>query len=80
MRSHSVSAKWTADGGECRRKEGRKDDDEPTKRGNQFDQSAQDRMIIKNPTARTNESKITAGGGKGVRVCERSSHRLARKA
>ena len=34
--------------------------DEPTKRGNQFDHRAQERMIIKNPTARTNESKITA--------------------
>jgi len=33
---------------------------EPTMRGNQFDQSAQERMIIKNPTARTKESRITA--------------------
>lgn len=37
-------------------------EDEPTKRGNQFDHRAQERMIIKNPTARTNESKMTAEG------------------
>jgi len=39
---------------------GEKNINEPTMRGNQFDQSAQDRMIIKNPTARTKESRITA--------------------
>jgi hypothetical protein len=36
-------------------------DNEPTRRGNQFDQRAQDRIIIKKPTARTKESRITAG-------------------
>ena len=40
---------------------GRKCFDPPTRRGSQFDQSAQERMIIKNPTARTKESKMTAG-------------------
>ena len=34
--------------------------DPPTRRGSQFDQSAQERIIIKNPTARTKESKMTA--------------------
>jgi hypothetical protein len=38
----------------------RKNINEPTMRGNQFDQSAQERMIIKNPTARTKERRITA--------------------
>ena len=42
-------------------------EDEPTKRGNQFDHRAQERMIIKNPTARTNESKMTAEG-EGIRI------------
>ena len=32
----------------------------PTRIGNQFPHNAQDRMIIRNPTARTNESRITA--------------------
>ena len=36
-------------------------DHEPTRRGNQFDQRAHDRMIIKKPTARTKESRMTAG-------------------
>jgi hypothetical protein len=35
--------------------------DPPTSSGSQFDQSAQERIIIKNPTARTKESKMTAG-------------------
>ena len=36
-------------------------DNEPTMRGNQFDQRAHERMIIKKPTARTKESRMTAG-------------------
>jgi hypothetical protein len=37
------------------------DDHEPTRRGNQFDQRAHERMIIKKPTASTKESRMTAG-------------------
>jgi hypothetical protein len=44
----------------CRERDREKNINEPTMRGNQFDQSAQERMIIKNPTARTKESRITA--------------------
>ena len=32
----------------------------PTRSGNQFAHSAQERMIRRNPTARTNDSKMTA--------------------
>ena len=39
----------------------RVEDNEPTRRGNQFDQRAHERMIIKKPTARTKESRMTAG-------------------
>jgi hypothetical protein len=50
-------SKWVRRG---RLQEREKNINEPTMRGNQFDQSAQERMIIKNPTARTKESRITA--------------------
>ena len=41
--------------------------DVPTRRGNQLDQSAQERIMRRNPTARTKDSKMTA-----VRDDERS--------
>jgi hypothetical protein len=44
----------------CREREREVNINEPTMRGSQFDQRAQERMIIKNPTARTKESRITA--------------------
>lgn len=35
----------------------------PTRRGNQLCQSAHERMINRNPTARTNDRRITAEDG-----------------
>ena len=32
----------------------------PTRRGSQLDHNAQDRMIMRKPTARTNERRMTA--------------------
>ena len=43
------------------------EEDVPTRIGNQFDHRAQDSMIIRNPTARTKESRMTAS--EEVLVC-----------
>ena len=60
MLSGNVCVSWKKkkDTGKCG--EGVRNVNPPTRRGSQFDQSAQERMIIKNPTARTKESKMTA--------------------
>lgn len=39
--------------------------DSPTRRGNQFAQSAHDRMMSRKPAARMNERRMTAAGGWG---------------